>query len=114
MGLFGGWGGSVSGGTRRGLLALDNLELLQSGLIGRIDLESTSKLRDGAPDISALLEDTSAIEVADGGLKLHALEVGLVPEVLGSLERSLAIILEGGIVILPVFGGLTFFAPGTR
>ncbi len=64
-----------------------------------------------AVEITVLAQDAAAVDVSDGGLKAHVLEVGFVTEILGFLEGGLPIVLVGGVLVLVSFGVLTFFIP---
>ncbi len=72
------------------LLLLDLIDLLLGGLIAGIDLEGAVELGEGAVDVAALAKDAAAVDVGDGGLESHAVEVGFVAEVVGLFEERVA------------------------
>ncbi len=87
------------------------IDLLLGGLVGGIDLAGALELVERAGEVAALAQDAAPVDVADAGLKPHALEVGLVAEVLGIFERGLPVVFVGGVVVLAHFGVLAALVP---
>ena len=90
---------------------LQKIDLLLGGLVGRIDLAGALELLQRAAQVAALAQNAAAVDVADPGLKPHALEVGLVAEVFGILERGLAVGFIGRVIVLAQLGFLAALVP---
>ena len=88
------------------VLALGDLDLLGSGLVGGIDLQGAGELVERAGEVAVLAQDAAAIDVLGGGLEAHAVDARGVAHVLGRLQVGLEVILVGGVVVLAEFGGL--------
>ena len=94
------------------LLFLNGIDLLRGCLVAGIDLLCAGELGECAVDISALAKDSAAIDVRDGGLIPHVVEVLSEAEVFGLFEDGVVIVLVGCVKVLARLGVLTTLVPG--